>query len=68
LSAPMNEATSVATEPASSAARASLASRVAGRRSVYMPMTPISSPITPAVAISSHGSFHSPATPAAPRL
>ncbi|MNV32120.1 hypothetical protein D3C71_1234470 [compost metagenome] len=68
FSAPMKEATSVATEPASSAANASLASRVAGRRSVYMPMTPISRPITPAVAISSHGSFHRPATPAAPRL
>ena len=68
LSAPTKDATRVATMPASSAASASAASRVAGRRSVTMPSRPIIRPMTPAVAMSSHGSFHMPATPAAPRV
>ena len=68
FSAPTKVATTVATRPASSAASASAASRLAGRLSVTMPSRPISRPMTPAVAMSSHGSFHMPATPAAPRV
>ena len=61
---PMKAATSTATKPANSAESASLASRVASRRSAYRVNTPISTPMKPAVAISSQGSRHSPATAA----
>ena len=67
LSGAMKLATRMATKPATSAEIASLASFICGRRAISSPSTPMMTPISPAVAMSSHGSRHSPATAAAAR-
>ena len=65
FSGPIQLATTTAIIPANIAAIASLASLSRGRSRVAQSSTPSSRPVTPAVAISSHGSRHSPATAAA---
>ena len=56
--------TAIATVPASSPASASSASDSRGRREARMSSAPISRPIMPAVAMSSHGNRSRPATAA----
>ena len=67
LSGAMNVATAMATKPASIAAIASPASFSRGRLRDARSSRPISNPVQPAVAMSSHGSRSKPATAAAAR-
>ncbi len=64
LSGATKPETAIATAPATSPASASEASDRRGRFCATMSSKPISRPITPAVAMSSHGRRNSPATAA----